>query len=462
MNEVYNNLYQVNPMITPPQNGTFNDTPGFYNGNEFTQTITFEGSSTGDSTMKTKLKVYSGDSLVYNQEQETTGENVDPVAGLSEEELFQAFFNNMNQGAMMMDNFLTQVFSAAKPVKDRITREELNMVLADEFEGKGIDLDFEFAVITQGGESIFQSDNYIEKENYDIYKSLLFPNDYYIEPTYLYLYFPKRNDYIIKSIGFMGLSSLILVFVVIIAFSLTIYIIYRQKKLSEMKNDFVNNMTHELKTPISTISLASQMLKDNSISGEYKNIDNISQIIEDESKRLAFQVEKVLQMAIFEKGKLKLKIKKLSINDLVASIANNFEIQVINKQGKLSIELNAENDMLEADEVHLTNVLVNLLDNAVKYTEQEPDIKIRTENYKKGIVVVVEDNGIGISKEDQKRIFEQFYRVSTGNIHNVKGFGLGLSYVKKIIDVHNGTVRVDSELNKGTRFEISIPFNQQG
>ena len=186
-------------------------------------------------------------------------------------------------------------------------------------------------------------------------------------------------------------------------------------------------------------------------------MDHISSVIADESKRLGYQVEKVLQMAIFDRGRIRLKKKSVRLNDLIQGVVINFEMKVTQKEGKIIEELNAENDQVMIDPVHFTNVISNLVDNAVKYSRENPEICICTENKNNKLIIKVKDNGIGIRKEDQKRIFEKFYRVPTGNIHNVKGFGLGLSYVKKIVEEHHGTVKLKSELNKGTEFEIYLP-----
>jgi signal transduction histidine kinase len=228
-----------------------------------------------------------------------------------------------------------------------------------------------------------------------------------------------------------------------------------------MKNDFINNMTHELKTPISTISLASQMLKDQSVVKDAHSMNHISHIIEDETKRLTYQVEKVLHMAVFEKGQIKLKLTELDLNSLVSLATSNFELQVKNKDGRIITYLDATNPIIMADEVHLSNVLFNLLDNAVKYCYEEPNIIVGTRNGNDELIFYVEDNGIGISKENIHRIFDKFYRVHTGNVHNVKGFGLGLSYVRKIVEEHGGKLRVESELNKGSRFEIILPLTNK-
>jgi two-component system phosphate regulon sensor histidine kinase PhoR len=224
-----------------------------------------------------------------------------------------------------------------------------------------------------------------------------------------------------------------------------------------IKNDFINNMTHELKTPISTISLASQMLQDGTVSNTQKTIEHLSTVINQESKRLSFQVEKVLQMAVFNEGRLKLKFKEFDVNNMIRSVISNFELRVKSKNGTLETEINAEHPLIKGDEVHITNVIFNLLDNAMKYSKEIPEIKVSTENKKGFIVISVQDKGIGISKEHHTQIFDRFYRVPTGNIHNVKGFGLGLSYVKKIVDSHNGTIKVESVIHKGTKFSILFP-----
>jgi len=248
--------------------------------------------------------------------------------------------------------------------------------------------------------------------------------------------------------------------VVILAFSATVFQMQRQKKITSIRTDFVNNVTHELKTPISTISLASQMLNDKSIPNESKNYDHLSMVIADESKRLSHQVEKILQMAIFDRGTLMIKLKELDIHELASMVVRNMMIQVKNKNGQIVEHLDAVNSVAEVDEVHFTNVMFNLIDNAIKYSNGRPDITVSTADTPDGLSVSIQDRGIGISKADQKRIFDQFYRVSTGNVHNVKGFGLGLSYVKNVVKAHNGTIDVESELGRGTRFTIFLYHHQ--
>lgn len=343
-----------------------------------------------------------------------------------------------------------------KKIQEQISPKNLDFLIRSQLNESGIWINFEYAILDHKKNVLMHSDSFNIHTQSQIYGGRINSSEESI-PNHLVLYFPDEKDYLMKSLGYMGTSSIFLTIVILFTFGYIIFFIFRQKRVTEIRNDFVNNMTHELKTPISTISLASQMLHDPSIPTENKNIGHLSRVILDESKRLSFQVEKVLQTAIFEKGKMNLKIRRLDLHELINNVVKNFIIQVKNRNGQIVKNLDAAYALVNVDEVHFANVLLNLLDNAIKYCKTEPYITVTTENRKKYLVVIVTDNGIGISKENQKHIFEKFYRVPTGNVHNVKGFGLGLSYVKKIITEHGGKIGIISELNKGTTFEILIP-----
>lgn len=360
---------------------------------------------------------------------------------------------------------LERIFFRSGPIEERIDVEFLDKTLREEFRTQGINLDYRYAVKTfwRGEEEVVaSSQDFKTTKRVKEYNHPLFPNDYEArKANYLVVYFPKRSGYLLNLTGIMVIPIMILTFLLIAIFAYTIFIIFRQKKLSQIKNDFINNMTHELKTPISTISLASQMLQDGSISTTPKTIEHISAVINQESKRLSYQVEKVLQMAIFNEGRLKLRFKDLELNELVRGVIGNFELRVNNSNGSLIADLKADDSIIRGDEVHITNVVFNLLDNAVKYSSQQPEITVSTESRKETVILSVADKGIGIAKEHHSQIFERFYRVPTGNVHNVKGFGLGLSYVKKIVDAHNGKIIVESVPNKGTKFSIYFPVNHR-
>lgn len=347
-----------------------------------------------------------------------------------------------------------------RPIQERIDSLFLVQELQRTIKESGIGLDYRFAIKNANlgrNQLIFGNSDYNPKSK-DEFSQLLFQTDYNgSKPNYLYIYFPKRSRYLLRETGVTIIPTIILTAFLIGIFVYTIMVIFRQKKLSIIKNDFINNMTHELKTPISTISLASQMLEDGSITNTPQTIEHISRVINQESKRLSFQVEKVLQMAVFNEGRLKLKFKEFDVNKMIETVAGNFELRVKNKNGTLITEINAEDPLIKGDEVHITNVIFNLLDNAVKYSKELPEIKVVTESRKNEVIISVQDKGIGISKEHHAQIFDRFFRVPTGNVHNVKGFGLGLSYVKKIVDLHNAKIKVDSAVNKGTKFTIIFP-----
>lgn len=345
-----------------------------------------------------------------------------------------------------------------RPLEQRVNFKMLDQDIKQELLNNGIDIPYHFTVTTNDGRLVYRCPEYDPKGEDESYTQVLFRNDPPARMGIVKIHFPTMEGYIFSSVKFM-IPSLIFTLVLLVTFIFTIYSIFRQKRLSEIKNDFINNMTHELKTPISTISLAAQMLSDPSVLKSPSMFKHISGVINDETKRLRFQVEKVLQMSLFDRQKAFLKKRETDVNHLIDGVVNTFTLKVEKYGGTLTSELEAENPMIYADEMHFTNVIFNLMDNAVKYKNPDVDLhlKVRTWNNGGKVCISIEDNGIGIKKENLKKIFDKFYRVHTGNLHDVKGFGLGLAYVKKIITDHNGEIHAESEFGKGTKFIITIP-----
>lgn len=348
------------------------------------------------------------------------------------------------------------LFSRVNPVR-------LDTLLKREMKNRGIDLDYNYGIIERrtGKANLINTSNTGDLENIKNSKlqANLFPTDLRPKDYFLSVYFPSQKQFLLKQ-GLLPLSaSGLLMLILIGCFTYAIVIILRQKRISEIKNDFINNMTHEFKTPIATVSLATEALQDADLRKNEGIVDRYIQVIRDENKRLGMQVEKVLQIASLDKKDFRLKFETADVHDIIEKALVNIDILVKKREGSITSQLLASNPNIEADKVHLTNIIYNLLDNANKYSPEPPEIHIRTENISTGVIIKISDKGIGMSREDIEKIFEKFYRVSTGNIHDVKGFGLGLSYVKNIVEMHKGTISVKSDLGKGSTFKVYLPFN---
>jgi len=345
-------------------------------------------------------------------------------------------------------------------IRDIINSQVLDSLIQQEMGCFLISTDYEYAVINlynnrfiMGAYQQYEGELLNSRHAVSL-KSLYSPGNYILS-----VYFPYQKSIIIKRMIFWVILSAFFLLVVIVTFTITIYLFIKQKRLSEMKTDFVNNMTHEFKTPISTISLSSEMLLNPSVHGSPDKTKKYARVIYEENARLQGQVERILQIAILDKGQARIRLKEADIHKIIASAVENFTIVVQKRNGHISARLQAQNSIIYADRVHLMNIISNLLDNANKYTPENPEITVSTKNVKGGIQVNVHDNGIGISKENQKHVFKKLYRVPTGNIHNVKGFGLGLYYVKTIVELHGGHISLHSEPGRGSRFQIYFPFN---
>ena len=364
------------------------------------------------------------------------------------------------QKALLDEVVYSMLYSASdRPLKERINFKLLDQDLKNELVNNGINLQYHFTVLTADGREVYRCSDYADEGEEYSYSQVLFRNDPPSKMGVVKIHFPDMNSYIYSSVRFM-IPSVIFTLVLLVTFIFTIVIIFRQKRYTEMRNDFINNMTHELKTPISSISLAAQMLNDSSVTKSTSMMKHLGGVINDESKRLRFLVEKVLQMSMFDRKKAIFNMKQLDLNEMVENIANTFTLRVEHTGGKIYTDIEAVDSTIYVDEMHFQNAIFNLMDNAVKYKKPEGklDIYIRTWNDEDFLYLSVRDTGVGIKKENLRKVFEKFYRVHTGNVHDVKGFGLGLAYVKKIVDLHKGEITVESEYGKGTKFTIQLPI----
>jgi two-component system, OmpR family, phosphate regulon sensor histidine kinase PhoR len=363
----------------------------------------------------------------------------------------------------------------SKPLAERFSLDILANSIQEELKNRGINIPYQFAVYSKARNNfVLVNRNYIVFDNatdmeqtgaanlfYSPYKVALFKQD--IEsPGFLTVYFPNQTSLVLGSVWQTLALSVLFTGIILFCFWYTIQVIYRQKQISEMKNDFINNMTHEFKTPIATISLATDSINNPMILGNPDKIKRFTEIIRQENKRMNAQVERVLQMALIDKSDFELNLSELNLHDTIKQAVVNFSLQIEKREGVLTTDLQATHPIIEADATHISSVIHNLLDNANKYSPEKPEINIATRDVSNGVEVTIQDKGIGISKEARKNIFDKFYRVHTGNLHDVKGFGLGLSYVKAIMTAHKGSIDVKSEPGQGSSFILTFSKEQGG
>ncbi|PLW94601.1 MAG: hypothetical protein C0592_02325 [Marinilabiliales bacterium] len=360
-------------------------------------------------------------------------------------------------GDVMEDFFNVNHFS---PIETRIDSMFIDSLIESELALKGINTEYEFGIYSPRRDTILlqKTGKYEHELRAEGYGFRLFPSDMFSPPEYLLIYFPEKSSFIYAEVSGMFLLTLLLVAIVFFSFIFVLFSFLRQRRLSEMKTDFINNMTHEIKTPISTIYLACEVLSDKQTDIPMEKQNEFVHIIAQENKRLAAMTEKILQTAIIEKGHMGLKRDKLDAHHIILQAIENIKLVVLQKSGEITHKLDAEKSLIMADAIHFENAIYNLLDNAIKYSGKAPKIEVNTKNINGSILISICDNGIGISKKEQKRIFDRLYRVPTGNIHNVKGFGLGLNYVKTIVEGHEGEIDVISEPGTGSEFTIKIPL----
>lgn len=351
-----------------------------------------------------------------------------------------------------------QEFQKFSPIHKRISNRELNATLKEEFAKKGIDIDYKYGVYSEDGYLTNLKSGYftINKDNSTGYP--LFKKDNGESDFKLYVTFPNQTEHILADISNILLLSVFFIFIIIIAFSSSLYQLVRQKKISEIKTDFINNMTHEFKTPIATINLALDAIKNPRIINDNEKVKRYVKMIREENKRMHGQVENVLRISRLEKNQLEISKVAIDMSDIVEEAISHVDLLVKNQEGNITTHLHALQSEVLGNHLHLTNVIVNMLENALKYSDDKPNIEVFTESTSKFFVIKIKDDGIGMSKSAQKYVFNKFYREHKGNVHNVKGHGLGLAYVKEIIVNHQGTVLVESEKGKGSTFTVKIPL----
>jgi len=360
----------------------------------------------------------------------------------------------------MSDQMISEIYQWEKTLE--IENKEVEFALKRSLDFTGIQTPYEFAIIKNG---IVQAGTFKDSHKNSFlksnYKVRLFPDNIIRQDLVLSVLFPERTNYVLGSMALILGGSMLFSLFILATFALSLYFIISQKKMSEMKSDFINNMTHEFKTPIATISLAADTITNPKVINDEKSIRHFIEMIKKENSRMNKKVETILQIASLDKKEIEFRFENVSIHTIIEHAIETIDIQVEQRNGKMNINLNASEPVILGDIEHLTNLVSNLLDNALKYSPESPEISVSTKNCEKGVILDVEDNGIGMTKAVQTRIFERFYRQSSGDVHDVKGFGLGLNYARAIIEAHKGSITVFSEPDKGSRFEVFLPFNAE-
>lgn len=377
---------------------------------------------------------------------------------LNRQEFYDWVRRRANEFYNMSDQMIMGIYQWEKTMA--LDKNEVALALQNSFLFSRIETPFEFAIIKDG---VVEDGTFKNSDKEDFLKSnymvQLFPDNIIRQNLLLSVIFPERTNYVLGSMTWLLGGSLLFSLIILATFALSLFFIIRQKKISEMKSDFLNNMTHEFKTPIATISLAADTITNPKVIRDESSIRHFIGMIKKENSRMNKKVETILQIASLDKKEIEFRFENISVHSVIERAIDLMEIQIHQRNGKITLRLNAQEPVILGDQEHITNLVNNLLDNAIKYSQWAPDITIETRNNHKGVILTVEDKGIGMSKSVQSKIFERFYRLTSGNIHDVKGFGLGLNYVRAIIEAHKGTVTVTSEPGKGSRFDVFLPFN---
>ncbi|HUX55411.1 MAG TPA: HAMP domain-containing sensor histidine kinase [Bacteroidales bacterium] len=450
----------------PGNNVTVNITNQSYSGNSDTGTVTtvnksfvFSGDTSINSDTVTLIVAANDRSGKMNIIRRSDEFNTNSRAVyMRQNEFLNWVRKRSNEFQNMSDQMISEIYQWEKTLE--LDNKEIEYTLKQSLSFAGIQTPFEYAVIKDGkvqdGTFSKSGKNDFLKSNYMVQ---LFPDNIIRQDLILSVIFPERANYVLGSMVWILGGSLIFSLFILATFALSLFFIIRQKKISEMKSDFINNMTHEFKTPIATISLAADTITNPKVINNEISIRHFISMIKKENSRMNKKVETILQIASLDKKEIEFRFENISFHTVIEHAVETIEIQVQQRNGKINLSLQATEPIIYGDSEHLTNLVNNLLDNAIKYSPESPNITLETKNNDKGIILLVDDKGVGMTKAVQSKIFERFYRQSSGNVHDVKGFGLGLNYSRAIIDAHKGTIAVISEPGKGSRFEIFLPFN---
>jgi len=451
----------------------FSDSGNIISGNIVNQTIT-GNLNTGEITTVNKSYSFNGDTSIITGDSTTfivapsdrsgkmeiikKGEAGSGSLYVGQDEFLEWVKKRSSEFQNMSDQMISDIYQWERTIN--LDRNEINKAINQSLSYAGIQTPFEFALIRNGSleDGIFGKS---DKEDFltSNYKVRLFPINLIRQDLVLSVIFPERTNYVIGSMVWILAGSLLFSLFIVATFGLSLYFIFRQKKISEMKSDFINNMTHEFKTPIATISLAADTITNPKVIKDETSIRHFIAMIKKENSRMNKKVENILQIASLEKREIDFNFENVSVHTIIQHVLETIDLQVQQRKGKIKLCLDAEESEILGDNEHLSHLVNNLLDNAIKYSPEAPEITISTRNEEKGLILTVEDKGIGMTKTVQGKIFERFYRQNSGNVHDVKGFGLGLNYARAIIDSHKGSISVFSEPGKGSRFEVFLPFN---
>jgi two-component system phosphate regulon sensor histidine kinase PhoR len=405
---------------------------------------------------------YINQGQTYRRPRRSSGQWAPPVRAeinISDDALEK--IRKTNVKIELLNQAYAELAEGQQAILDRLDTASVRDMLRKRLLEKGISEDFELGLMNDRSEilPIGGVSDLVRLKNSGV-QAKLFPNDIMGKDNFLYIFFPEKNTHVIRQVWLPISSSIVFILVIIFCFIYAIRVILRQKALSDTKNDFINNMTHEFKTPLATVSLAVEALQDPDLSTQDKFRTRYLGIIKDENKRLVSQVEKVLQAAALDKNDFKLNIETLDLSELLESTVDHISLQIEKRGGKITFVNKLRNPQIEGDPFHLTHIFNNLMDNANKYSREAPVIRVEAWDDKDQLMVTIQDHGIGMTRDVIKKIFDKFYRVPTGNVHDVKGFGLGLSYVKTMLEAHKGEIHVHSELGKGSTFTINLPKKQ--